>query len=228
MERVPRELAGNPDRLRWNAKYEARAAEGHGGPSFAAHPLAVRGLSMQLPDGPVLELASGPSGSALLAAESGRHVTAVDVSDVAIGLLAAEAERRGLREMITVIQADLTGWRPEPDRYCLVLCTGYWDRALFAGAAAAVTAGGLLGWEALTEEARRARPSLPAEWCLGPGEPDALLPPDFTVLERSGRPDTGAATTREILARREPTSASESESGLSAARERGGAAGTGA
>jgi SAM-dependent methyltransferase len=210
MERVPAELAGNPDRLRWNAKYEARAAENHtgeahGGPSFEAHPLAVGALSMRLPAGPVLELACGPSGSALLAAESGRRVTAVDVSDMALRLLAAEAERRGARELITPIQADLTAWRPEADRYCLVLCTGYWDRALFAAAAAAVLPGGLLGWQALTEEARRIRPSLPPAWCLGPGEPEALLPPGFEVLDlSSGQPDTGPATTRRTLARRKP------------------------
>ena len=47
-------------------------------------------LSLPLPDGPVADLACGASGSALLAAAAGRLVTAVDVSEVALGLLAGK------------------------------------------------------------------------------------------------------------------------------------------
>ena len=94
------DLAGHPDRLRWNARYAAREA------TFTPHPLAVAALALPLPDLPlpdlalpdralpglpVLELASGPSGSALLAAELGHRVTAVDVSDVGLDQLADEA-----------------------------------------------------------------------------------------------------------------------------------------
>src|SRR5437868_10496749 len=81
----------HPDRIRWNAKYGTGFA-----PSFRPHPLAVRALALGLPDGPVADLACGPSGAALMAAEQGRRVTAVDVSEVALGLLGAEAGRRGL------------------------------------------------------------------------------------------------------------------------------------
>lgn len=191
-------LAGHPDRLRWNARYE----DGFGG-SFAPHPLAVRALSLELPGGPVLDLACGMSGSALLAAEAGRRVTAVDVSEVALGLLHAEAQRRGLGQLIALVQADLGAWRPEPGSYSLVLCTGYWDRTVFAAAADAVAAGGLLGWEAFTADARRARPGLPADWCLDPGEPASLLPAGFTVLAQQDLPDDERSTTRRLLARRQ-------------------------
>src|SRR2546429_277948 len=80
----------HPDRIRWNAKYGTGFA-----PSFRPHPLAVRALALGLPDGPVADLACGPSGAALMAAEQGRRVTAVDVSEVALGLLGAEAGRAG-------------------------------------------------------------------------------------------------------------------------------------
>jgi SAM-dependent methyltransferase len=175
------ELAGHPDRLRWNAKYEER-----GDASFRAHSLAGRALSLSLPDGPVLDLACGPSGSALLAAEAGRAVTAVDVSDVALALLEAEARRRGLDKLVTLVHADLSAYRPPP--HALVLCTGFWDRAVFAAASRAVVPGGALAWEAFTTDARRARPHLPAEWCLSPGEPAALLPPGHTVLDQQDAP----------------------------------------
>ncbi|TDC55834.1 methyltransferase domain-containing protein, partial [Actinomadura sp. KC345] len=154
-ENVPPDLAGHPDRLRWNAKY------GDASRLSSVHPLAERALSEGLPDGEVLDLASGPSGSALLAAAAGRAVTAVDVSEVALGRLGAEARRRGLDRLVTLVQADLGDWRPTPPGYALVLCTGFWDRAVFGRAAGAVLPGGLLAWEAFTEDARRDRPHLP-------------------------------------------------------------------
>ena len=178
------ELAGHPDRERWNARYEGRNLV-----SFEPHPVAVRALSLALPDRPIADLACGLGGSALLAAAAGHRVTAVDISDVALGMLAEEASRRGLGELITVVQADLGAWCPEPGGYALVLCTGFWDRAVFATAAGAVAAGGVLGWEAFTAEARQARPGLSAGWCLEPGEPASLLPAGFEVLDERDLPE---------------------------------------
>jgi len=195
MRDVPEELASHPDRLRWNARYE-----GGFGASFDPHPLAVRALSLPLPDGPVADLACGPSGSALLAAASGRLVTAIDVAEAALDRLAQEAGRRGLGGLITVVQADLATWRPRPGSYALVLCTGFWDRAVFAVAAGAVAAGGALGWEALTADAWGGRPSLRREWCLEPGEPASLLPAGFAVLDQHDAP---YRRRRLLLARRQ-------------------------
>ena len=171
------------DRIRWNAKWAAGPA-----PSFTPHPLAVRALALDLPDGPVADLACGPSGAALLAAEQGRRVTAVDVSEVALGLLGEEARRRGLARLITLVHADLAAWSAEPRSYALVLGIGFWDAAVFRAAAAAVADGGLLAWEALTVEALRRHPGLPPEFCVGPGEPASLLPGDFTVIDQADVP----------------------------------------
>jgi len=196
MQPIPPELAGHPDRLKWNARYSGGYT-----PSFIPHPLAGEALALPMPDGPVLELACGPSGSALLAAAAGRSVTAVDASDVGLGLLASEARRRGLDDLFTLVHADLGSWRPAAAAFSLVLCTGYWDRPVFGYATTAVRDGGLLAWEALTEEARRDRPHLPAEWCVGPGEPASLLPPGFDVLsQREAGPEPPPR--RRLVARR--------------------------
>jgi len=184
----------HPDRIRWNAKYAAGFV-----PSFRPHPLAARALALRPPDGPVADLACGPSGAALLAAERGRRVTAVDVSEVALKLLGAEARRRGLGHLITLVHADLSGWTPEPRSHALVLGIGFWDTAVFRAASGAVADGGVLAWEALTADARRTHPGLPAEWCLKPGEPASLLPPGFGVLDQSEVP---ARNRRRLLARR--------------------------
>lgn len=187
-----------PDRQRWNDRYAAGP-----GPSFEPHPLAVRALAVPPPAGPVAELACGPSGSALLAAAAGRQVTAVDISGVALSMLAAEAARRGLAGLITPVEADLADWRPATAGYALVLCTGFWDRAVFAAAAAAVRPGGVIGWEAFTTAAGLARPGLPTNWCLASGQPAVLLPAGFVVL---GECDVGEGRSakRRLLAQRQP------------------------
>jgi SAM-dependent methyltransferase len=196
MREVPPELADNPDRRRWNERYGSRPEA-----DFRAHELAVLALAASPPAGPMLELACGPSGSALLAAEQGRSVTAVDISEVALRSLVGAARRRRLDGLIAVVQADLTTWQAAPRMNAVVLCTGYWDRAVFAVAVGLVAPGGLIAWEALTQVARRSHPQLPAEWCLDFGEPASLLPPGFGVISQY---DIGPqpATRRRLLARR--------------------------
>ena len=184
----------HPDRIRWNARYAAGFV-----PSFRPHPLAARALAAGLPGGPVADLACGPSGAALLAAEQGRRVTAVDISEAALGLLGAEAGRRGLSHLITLVHADLSAWVPEPRSHALVLAIGFWDAAVFRAAAAAVADGGLLAWEALTADARHKHPDLPPEFCVGPGEPASLLPGGFTVIDQADIPHRAR---RRLLARR--------------------------
>lgn len=184
----------HPDRVRWNARYASGSA-----PSFTPHPLAVRALAMDLPDGPAADLACGPSGTALLVAASGRPVTAVDVSEVALRLLGDEAARRGLDGLITLVHAALPPWSPEPRSQALVVCTGFWDPAVFMAAAEAVAPGGLLAWQAYTAEVRRSHPGLAPEWCLAPGEPASRLPPGFALLDHSDLPSKAR---RQMLARR--------------------------
>lgn len=197
------ELADHPDRLRWNARYGGDYV-----PSFRPHSLAVAALALAPAAGPVLELAAGPSGSALLAAASGRAVTVVDASDVALGLLHAEAARRGVGELLTLTHADLAGWQPA-GQFALVLCTNFWERAVFGLAVPAVAAGGVLAWEALTDAVRATRPDVPAQWCVRPGEPASLLPADFDVIDQHDVPGEsgeagGPGVRRQLLAGRLP------------------------
>jgi len=186
------------DRNRWNSRYGAASFSA----SFLPHPLAEQALGLPLPAGPVLDLASGPSGTVLLAAAAGRRSVAVDISDTALALLSEQIRTRELAGQLAIVQADLETWRPRPATCALVTCTGYWDAGLFAAAARTVVPGGLLAWEALTTEALRQRPDLPASWCLRPGEPASLLPGGYELLYQENLPAGCPATRRRMLARR--------------------------
>jgi len=189
------------DLERWNARYGAGYTA-----SFQPHPLAERALALPLPDGPVLDLACGPSGTVLLAAASGRRVVGVDISDVALHMLAAQVRAQRRTGRVAIVQADLDTWRPPIASFALVLCTGYWDRALFSAAAGAVLPGGLIGWEALTTATLRHRPGgqqpgVHASWCVRPGEPASRLPAGYQVLCEEELPANGPPTRRRLLAR---------------------------
>jgi Methyltransferase domain len=184
------------DLERWNARYGGEFTA-----SFVPHPLAERALALPLPAGPVLDLASGPSGTVLVAAASGRPSVAVDISDVALRLLRARVRAQLPAGRVAIVQADLDTWRPPQASFALVLCTGYWDSALFAAAARAVMPGGLLGWEALTTGSLTTRPGMPASWCVRPGEPASLLPAGYQVLCEEDLPAGEPATRRRLLAR---------------------------
>ena len=186
-------MTDHPDRVRWNARYEERE------PDFAPHPLVDAALSAGLPDGPVLELACGRSGSALALAAAGRDVIAVDVSDVALHQLADEARRRGLERRLTCVLADVPSYDPPHQGFALVLCTYYWDPAAFACGVAAVAPGGVIGWEALSPDTDVGVRGCP--WYVEPGSLSARLPPEFEVLDERADRTSRHVTTR-LLARR--------------------------
>ncbi|EID55496.1 class I SAM-dependent methyltransferase [Saccharomonospora xinjiangensis] len=133
------------DAARWNARYAATP------PAFEPHPLVKQACGVGFPDGPVLELACGRSGSALALAARGRRVLAVDTSDVALRQLRTEAHRRGLGGQLWCVLADARAFVPVRGAFGLVLATLFWDAAVFRSAREAVAPGGLLAWEALAE-----------------------------------------------------------------------------
>jgi hypothetical protein len=192
-------LDDHPDRQKWNTRYATLST-----PAFQPHSLLERATAAGLPSAPALELAAGPSGNALMLAEAGQQVTVVDVSDVALNLLEAEARRRGVLSRLELVQADLMTYVPRASHFGLVLCTMYWERSVFPRACAAVMPCGLLAWEAFSIEQQRYRPRLPSDWCLGRDEPASLLPDEFEVIEQTARVFPGSATNR-LVARRRPS-----------------------
>jgi hypothetical protein len=194
---MPTPPDAKPDRNKWNQRWAAAA------PSFTVHPLLEAALAAAPPPGAALELAAGPSGMALALAAAGREVTAVDISDIALAQLQAEAARRTLTGTVHTLVADLDTWTPARSTYALVLTLRFWDAQVFARACAAVMPGGLLAWETFTLAELRYRPSFSSAFCLAAGEPGSRLPDDFQPIVDIDL-DDGHAATRRLIARRRP------------------------
>lgn len=188
--------------MKWNARYLEPKRLG----PRASCPLYERAASLGYPDGPVLELACGPSAEALAQASAGRDVLAVDISDVALDRLRTEAEEQGLASRLTCVEADLNIWRPPNDRkYALVICVMYWEEVVFDYAWTAVADGGLLAWQGFTLDHLRYRPSQNPAWCFKAGEPASRLPAgQFAVLHEEDV-DEGHRVIRRMVARRNRT-----------------------
>ena len=183
----------------WDAKHRL-AAEGP--PSEPAS--IVRELLPLLPDGPALDVACGTGRHALLLAERGQHVTAVDFSRVALDILAVRARsmhapvrrsetlhetaRRSERGL-ALTQADLERTLLPERRYDLILCIQYLQRSLFSQMARALRPDGVLLFETYT----RAQ----LEFAGGPRNPAYLLE---TGELRQAFPELGVLFYRELRA----------------------------
>ena len=147
----------------WNARYQA-AAEGP-----AAEPVEfVRELLPLLPTGPALDLACGTGRHTVLLASRQQLVTAVDSSEVALGILERRARdlrcdvsrvkhptRRLLqsanrRQGIQLWQADLEAVDLPAETFSVLICVQYLQRSLFAQMERALVPGGVLLFETYT------------------------------------------------------------------------------
>jgi SAM-dependent methyltransferase len=134
----------------WDERY------GSSVPDFAPTPLVVEAVRGQT-YGRALDLACGTGGNALWLAEQGWHVSAVDVSSVAIELLNQQASRRRLAIKTLSLKtfvADLeTGQFPlETTAWDLIVISKYFHRDLFPPAKQASVPGGMIVTSALLQK----------------------------------------------------------------------------
>ncbi|HWZ30711.1 MAG TPA: class I SAM-dependent methyltransferase [Bryobacteraceae bacterium] len=134
-------MEGVDNKALWDRKYE------EGLPSLAKpDPFFVsayeRLVNRSFPKaGMALDLAAGLGRHALWLADRGWQVSAVDVSEVAIGKLGQAA--RQLNVKINLFAVDATEYDLEPARFDLIVLFYHLDRALFPKIVSALNPGGL-------------------------------------------------------------------------------------
>ncbi len=153
------------DRERWDERHGVEGFRRDGSPSAFLSEVADR-----LPRaGRALDIACGDGGDAVFLAERGLHVTAVDISPVALAKVRALAEARGVADRVKTVEHDLRrGARGLPipeDGYDVVTMIHYRDRELLRALRGVVRRDGWLVVEtATTENVARGLPAPPARW----------------------------------------------------------------
>jgi tellurite methyltransferase len=162
-------------------------------------PLLIQAVEM-LPPGRALDLACGPGRHALYLARLGWHVTAVDSSAVAIGLLRANAD--GLPIDARLADLESGGFTIAPDTYQLICDFLYLQRDLFPQIRQGIHPGGIFaGAIALFQEGCTETPCNP-DFLLQPGELRSLFDGWKVLYYSEGRDPGRTRRSARIIARR--------------------------
>jgi 2-polyprenyl-3-methyl-5-hydroxy-6-metoxy-1,4-benzoquinol methylase len=137
--------------------------------------------------GRVLDVACGKGRHALLMAQSGLHVRAIDANADAIAALRSEAGRRGLQIDTAVVDLETD---PPPSLgeslYDMIVVFNYLHRPLMPAVRAAIKPGGRMFYETFTtRQAQRGHPRNPA-FLLKDGELQELMKPFVILRSREG------------------------------------------
>jgi SAM-dependent methyltransferase len=170
-------------RRRWEERHRSSATIE--APSrFVVEALALLGDATSTAPGAqrALDLACGRGRHALLLAERGYRVDAVDYAVSALTTLKRTTDTRGLD--VRCFAADVTAWPLPPARYALVLVVNFLERSLFAALRTAVAPGGALLYETYRrDEPGRTATALRPDFLLAPGELDEVYD-GWRVLSR--------------------------------------------
>ncbi len=159
------------------------------------HPLVLRAADL-LPAGYALDVACGLGRHALALAARGWHVTAVDVSSVALSRLSDN-------DLIETIHADLTANELVLSiaSFDLIVMTNYLQRDLFAALKQVVRANGLfVAVIAMIDEDPQVKPMNPA-FLLQPGELASYFA-DWELIHSREVKSPAHRAMAEIIARR--------------------------
>ncbi len=150
--------------VKWNSRWQEKAARG----GQQTDPWLKRVLPM-LPQGTALDIACGMGRNAIYLAEQGYAVTAVDLSSVALGLVAEEAERRDLQ--ITTLQIDLENDPVLPaGPFDLLLNFFYLHRPLLPQELSRVAPGGVAVFRTFSQVGAERFGTIRPDIALQPGE----------------------------------------------------------
>ena len=91
-----------------------------------------------------LDLACGAGRNSIYLAKCGFDVDAVDIAQIAIDALDAEADKKNLSHKVNAVLADLDRYKIEEEKYDLIVMTNFLDRKILSSAKLALKKDGIL------------------------------------------------------------------------------------
>ncbi|MEX2718120.1 MAG: class I SAM-dependent methyltransferase [Candidatus Sigynarchaeum springense] len=145
------EPSADGERQRWNERHAASG--GAARPPSAFLLKYSRILPVQ---GAALDIACGTGENAIFLAKE-LHVTAIDVSDVAIGIARQKVDKAGLGDRVRLVSQDAASFlnAESPGKYVLVTCINYFDPAIVPGMKRVLAPGGTIAIQAFTTRDER-------------------------------------------------------------------------
>ncbi len=116
------------DKVRWNEKYKTLSLPSHVTPLIKKYLHTVNGIQ-------ALDIACGAGRNSNFLLENSLHVDAVDISDEALALVDAKANK---------IEADLDTYILEKNRYDVIINVNFLSRRLFSEIKEALIDGGIV------------------------------------------------------------------------------------
>jgi SAM-dependent methyltransferase len=164
------------DASRWNIRYITQDRQ-----TFEqARAFLLLNQNLIPPVGIALDLAMGLGGNSGFLLEQGLRVVGVDISDVAVGL--AKKKHPSLMAVV----ADLTEIHFPPACFDLIIHFFYLERSLWTEIPAWLKPGGILIFEALTQEMQAIRPEIQPQFLLSAGELKSAFPGLKTLVYEEG------------------------------------------
>lgn len=136
----------HPDALRWNEKYNKRGPENFG-ITPASWLFRHQAMLRDLAPGKALDIACGNGKNSFFLAEMGFDVDAVDISDVALDWVKAQAANKDFS--IHTHQIDLTKAEFPSSDYHVIANMNFLERSLFKSIVEALAPGGIVCFETM-------------------------------------------------------------------------------
>lgn len=186
----------NDTRTRWNQRWQDKADR-----PYDPDPWLLR-IRTLLPGGRALDIASGRGRNALFLAELGMSVTALDISEEALGQLRREASRRHLKVETRRVDLEADPWLPD-GAFDLVLDFFYLHRPLLPNLRDAVLPSGVAVIRTFTSAGPHpGGPAIP-EFVLRPGElPEVFAGWEILLHEEGLDPSRKGGSLAGIVARK--------------------------
>jgi tellurite methyltransferase len=162
------------DKIRWDKKYKETTTLLRDREASKK----LQNLVKDIKGRRALEVACGTGRNSVYLANAGFEVEALDISKVALEIL----EQKGMKNIQTTL-IDLDEYKPQSNRYDLIVKTNYLDREIISNLLEGLKEGGILFIETYMHHESNAKPSSNPAFLLQQGELKTFCKNGYRIID---------------------------------------------